>query len=96
MGKWVDVNFWYKNPSLVYSLLRGLRIFGDPFRGIVKLCERYKKMFWLLIWADRVILEKASSTRKAIRKTRSTERIQVAKLMFGEQLAELHIDGEVT
>jgi hypothetical protein len=45
MGKWVDVSFGYKKPRLVYSLLRDLRIIGDPFRGIIKLCEKYKKSF---------------------------------------------------
>jgi len=44
MGKWVGVNFGYKNPRLVYSLLRDFRIIGDPFSGIVKLCEKYKKV----------------------------------------------------
>lgn len=43
MGKRVDVNFEYKNPRLVYSLLRDFRIIGDSFRGIVKLCEKYIK-----------------------------------------------------
>jgi hypothetical protein len=30
-----------KTPRLVYSLLRDFKIIGDPFRGIVKLCEKY-------------------------------------------------------
>jgi len=41
-------------------------------------------------------LEKVNHMLKPIRQTRSTETIQAAKLMFGEHLAELDVDGEVT
>jgi hypothetical protein len=45
VGKWVEVNFGYKNPRLVYSLLRDLKIIGNPFRGIVKFVRNIKKCF---------------------------------------------------